>query len=176
MMTPIALQLENRDVMAAQRLYQRSSTWRRRILVRVGIAIPVLTLATVLLVQRRLDWRDWASLTLGGLIGMAVLLLILPRLVGWLAGRRALERQPILRREQALHWDDDGFRQFEDTGRDGHYRWTDVIELAHDPQTILLFISPRLFVVVPRRALSPDQSADLIAMAAAKGVPVWPRA
>lgn len=172
---PITFTLDNRTIGRSMRLYQWRSNWGRAAKIQfIGLLIllpPVL--AWLFLGQ--VNWRNWAICFGAVLAFLLAIILLWPPVIGWLMGRRALEKQPVLRRGQEMSWDDGGLRQSDDVGSNSFYRWNEIRELVHDRHCVLLFIAPRMFLPVPRRALSDAQLADLIATAGRNGVAIWPK-
>jgi hypothetical protein len=91
--------------------------------------------------------------------------LTLPRLA-----RRLYRQDKSLQRPLRMAWSDAGITFSSQNGW-GKVEWADLYRWTPARGTFLFFISERLFHFLPRRVLAEEQTADLVATAAAHGPP-----
>lgn len=76
------------------------------------------------------------------------------------AGRRAFSGRPELRQEYKVDIDDSGI-VFEGPISGVHGTWPAFIKFTEDKSVFLAFVSPCMFVILPKRLLKSDQADEL---------------
>ncbi|NBB49093.1 hypothetical protein GVN24_12485 [Rhizobium sp. CRIBSB] len=84
-----------------------------------------------------------------------VAFLLLPIRARWIYKRQKQLHKPI-----TIQWSNEGITA---TGAEGHWTtsWTDYHRFVADEKMLLFYIGPNLFQMLPRRALSDDQLANI---------------
>jgi hypothetical protein len=135
--------------------------FRKRRMTTIGIV--VLLIAAFALGRCLLTPPDYQGLERAILVMVAVFvtlrLLLIYVFVPWNA-RRTYRQQKSLHRPVRIEWSEDGFTTFRDDGR-WTTPWSDFLRTAMHKDMILLYVAPNLFQLVPTRALSSEQLADL---------------
>ena len=104
----------------------------------------------------------WVALGLFALalpFAMVGLPWLIVRATGYWGARRALRRQVDLPGEHEFAWTQHRLVLRSRYGT-SDIPWADFVEIAENPRLWLLFISDRMYYLVPKRALTPAQSAS----------------
>jgi hypothetical protein len=159
------------DYVAASRLHARASYLSKRAL------RPLLILWLIYSALALVIIHDWSvrtiALSVGGAalvtIGVALGIVILNAFILPRRSRRLFAQQRALHAEFTIAWDADSF-SLEATTGSGRHGWGDFIRAAENREIILLFQSDMLFNMLPKRALSDAQIADIRAALIAHSV------
>lgn len=146
------------DYASALRLHMRRH-WATRIGPKL-FAAAVLAACLLAVALTGFD-SAWTSASIGGLIGLVVLLLLsyfflLPRHAYKIHGQQKTMQYPV-----EASWNGEAYSA-SSTNVSGTTPWLDYYGWSADDKMILLMQSPVLFQMVPRRALSPEQAQDFI--------------
>jgi len=76
------------------------------------------------------------------------------------ATRRTYQAHKLLQRPCTFSWSENGLMVKSDSG-DCRLAWSDYLKWAENAQIFLLYQAPRLFNILPKRALTPEQIADI---------------
>lgn len=145
MLHTISYRVTEADYIAALRLYRRrGSRWSR-----LGLgAIAVLGLVFVAVGL----WAHMWWLALAGLV-YAALPWWIYRLIAEPLARRHYRRYPAMHQEQRVGLEDDGSGVCASSAMgESHLSWPLIIRWVDDSGYLLLFIQPRLYFIVPKRA------------------------
>jgi hypothetical protein len=149
------------DLIAANHAFQQTQLRSRKALFFATFLIVwcVGTGTVMAMLDRKTIWPS----ALGGfVIGLAVLALILlaNRLYAVRYARRNFAQQRNLADEYRIAWDDRGFESMSERGsiKQG---WPEFHRWLENDALFMLFLSERLYVGIPKRALSPEQSVSL---------------
>lgn len=96
----------------------------------------------------------------GALGGFLLLPFLFYFVVSPFTARRTYARQKTLQQPFEFSWSDTGFRTANENG-DWKVKWTDFYSWDEDKHVFLFYQSPRLFNILPKRALSEAQIADV---------------
>ena len=153
-----------RDFLDGYRLNQRP---RRRQLVLAAICFAVFV--AVLFVFEP-DWGARAFFAACGAFG-GVLGFGLQRYVylPWMA-RRSFETYPLARIETTVIADADGLR-ITSPRTDSRLLWSDLVAWQADAKSVLVYTSPRIFMVIPTRLAQLGLPLDTLKAALAKNTP-----
>ncbi|MDQ8755869.1 YcxB family protein [Sphingosinicella sp. LHD-64] len=149
------------DLIAANHAFQRTQLRSRKAL--FFATFMIIWCAGTGAVMAMLDRKTiWPSALGGFVIGLAVLALILlgNRLYAVRYARRNFAQQRNLADEYRIAWDDQGF---ESVAERGSFRqdWAEFHRWLEDDRLFMLFLSERLYIGIPKRALPPDQLISL---------------
>lgn len=143
------------DYLAAMRLHARLRGERR-----VFIGLLAL-LCVVALLTARSPWREAG---IGGLIGLAAVLLLTHFVIGPLVWRRHYRRYPAIQQPMEVELLDTGLHVRSPSG-ESRLTWAQIVRWREDERFVLVYISPVLFHIVPRHA--PSAEFDVEALRAA---------
>jgi hypothetical protein len=76
------------------------------------------------------------------------------------ATRRTYQSHKALQRPSTCSWSESGLTVTNDNG-EWRLAWSDFLKWTEDAQVFLLYQSPGLFNMLPKRALTPEQIADV---------------
>lgn len=95
------------------------------------------------------------GLAVGVIFGPLAAFFLLPIRARWVYKRQKQLHKPI-----RIQWSDDGITV---TGADGQWAtsWTDYHRFVVNEKMLLFYVGPNLFQMLPTRALSDDQLADI---------------
>ena len=74
--------------------------------------------------------------------------------------RRTYRKHKALHRPYTYSWSETGLT-VTSTGGEWHVPWNDYLKWDENAQIFILYQAPRLFNMVPKRALSPEQIVDI---------------
>ena len=158
-MRTVSFTLTAQDLVAAQRLQLRTNL-RKTLISASVIGLVVLVFFT--------NDKDRTLLDLARSIAMfAVIAAILVWILGF---QQARESRKLHAQTAAFHhpftlsWSDQGLR-FDSESGVCTLGWTDFTRVVDDKATILLYQNDRMAQIIPKRALSADQIADLLGAA-----------
>jgi hypothetical protein len=169
----VVFQLEAQDLVHAHRLHFRQYTKSRPGLTRLAVVSALGILVYGALMGSILPWDQalWSLLAFIVVvpIGAVGLPFLIVHATSRSVARRTLRQQKTLHQPMQLTWSDDGMLMSNNFG-EARMQWTDYRKIRHDRHVILLYESDRLYRMIPTRALSAAQSADLEACMASAGV------
>ena len=155
----VSLILTAEDYVAANQLHV-VNYWR---LWRILVAFTLL--AAAYLVWMAIAYIDgWPAIGIIALnaclaaivgLGIANYFLLIP-----ISTRRTYRKQKTLHRPYTYSWSETGLT-ITGTGGEWHVAWSDYLKWAENAQIFILYQAPRLFNIVPKRALTPEQIADI---------------
>lgn len=155
--------LAAQDLAAAQRLQLRTHL-RKPLIAASVIGLIVLVLFT----------KD-KDRTLLGFVGSIATLVVLAAVLVWILGflqaresRKLHAQTAAFRHPFTLSWSDQGLR-FESESGVCALGWTDFTRIVDDKTTILLHQNDPMAQIIPKRALSADQIADILGAARSSG-------
>lgn len=156
--TPFKLTAE--DVVGAAWLYLRRGLTRPRVLVS-WLVLWACFVAFLLFIDGGLPsrpdrWLLLLSISLSPLILVIGITIILTPITA----RRVFRQQRSLQGEMTLAWSDAGLHVQSEYGA-FEMPWSHFVRWAEDDRSFLLFESDRLYRVVPKRVLTPDQQQGL---------------
>ena len=111
------------------------------------------------------------SVSLRGVATALVITLALAALIWWTIPMNARRKyhQRKMWDEVHFNWDDRGVTLTSNHGS-GNFAWDEFFTWATDKRTVLLYLDPRLFYVLPLRAFPFGASNDIVAALASAGV------
>jgi hypothetical protein len=164
-MPPVTVELNENDVVAAQRLYSLSFLLQRATLVRLGL---IWLATTVFLGAMVMGGNDWASgnrlLISLGVVGAAAVPVALVLGVMFVLGPRSARK--VFREQASLHgpvtysWDNEGL-QFNSEFGENRIEWNMFHHWVEDDTVMLFFEGPRLYRMVPKRVLDAGQVEEI---------------
>lgn len=127
-----------------------------------GTVLTIMAIGAIVLVTRD-DPGGALMPVIGGLVGAVVVGVLIH-----LFNRRYLRRYAIrnfaqqrsLREEFTVTWDDNAFESRSATGSQ-RVAWGDLYRWTDSGGLVMLYLAERLYVALPRDALSEDQRADI---------------
>lgn len=147
------------DYVAANRAFAR--VVYRRPTTRLFWIIFVCAFIGLLIWRRQLEAQGFpANVCIGALATLMILPFVMYFFVLPRNSRRAYAQQKTLHTPIEISWSDKGYRTVNDRG-DWTIPWSDFLQSSESNDVFLLFQGPRLFNIVPKRALSQDQIDDL---------------
>ncbi|WP_128292531.1 YcxB family protein [Afifella aestuarii] len=153
------------DLTQAMRLhafgnYRQSKTIAKLAAIWVGTVI-------VLMLLTYADWRTWldgviaaaASASLASFV-MGAVLFGIPLMLGPRIIRKRLEQEKLLAEPGTASWDDEFYTVTQENAH-SRYAWRDYVFLREDKNVFIFATSRFNYQVLPKRALTPEQIADL---------------
>jgi hypothetical protein len=126
--------------------------------------------ALAMLVLAYLVWMTIAHIDRWGTIGVIALNACLAAVVVWMVAhyfllvpvstRRTYSKHKTLHRPYTYSWSETGLT-ITGTGGEWHLAWNDYLKWDENAEIFILYQAPRLFNMVPKRALSPEQIVDI---------------
>lgn len=159
-MRTVSFTLTPQDWIAAQRFHFRQYSLKS--LLRIGLVLGAIhTVLWLVGEDRRLfDLASGLGTLAVALLAIgAVLYLLLPS-----RSRRLYAQTASMRRAMTISWSDWGVR-FDAENGTWREAWSDFFRIADSRTSILLLVNDSMFYLVPKRALSPDQIADILGAA-----------
>jgi len=148
--------------------------WSRRLSAKplaLSLMAPVIAAVAVFTYGQS---RNQSAALLGAgaaLVVAAVITTACELISAWLHARAAA-RNPLHTLENHFDWTGDRFT-LQSTKGDSNLLWSDLYGYAFNKTVLLLFISQSLFIPIPWRALTAEQTGDLKRTIDAAGVPNW---
>ena len=155
-------QLTEKDFQAAARLYYAQRRWWWFAI----IVLVVLFFELNGLIHPVTGWTPRLYLEMAGtLAGTALILILVLELaqrfsLPWQA-RRYFARHKALRRPRTVSWDDDELAT-EGANFNARTPWTDIRRWRENKEVVVLYVTERLFHILPKRVLNRGQLADLV--------------
>lgn len=148
------------DLVTASWLYMRQGLTRPRVLVS-WLVLWACFLAFIIFVNGGPATRpeQWLVLLGISLLPFAAVIAVTVILTP-ITARRIFRQQRSLQGEMVLAWSDTGLHVRSEYG-DFEMPWPHFVRWAEDGRSFLLFESDRLYRVVPKRVLTPDQQQSL---------------
>lgn len=84
----------------------------------------------------------------------------IPLALGPLVIRRRFKQDKLVRKPVSASWDEDAY-EAEQPGVRNHIPWRDYMKIREDRHLFLFFISDYSYQILPKRALTQEQIADL---------------
>jgi hypothetical protein len=172
-MRSVVFQLEAQDLVHAHRLHFRQYMKSRAGLTRLAVVTALGILLYGALMGSILPWNQavWFILVFALIVPIGTV--GIPFLIVYASSRsvarRTLRQQKTLQHPIQLSWSDDGMVMSNNFG-EARMAWIDYRKIRQDRHMVLLYESDRLYRMIPKRALSAAQSADLVARIAAADV------
>jgi hypothetical protein len=161
-----AFRYEAQDFVDAHRLHVRIRMRRKG-----WIAVAVLLLAWLFGVCVMIrDKPSWAVVCVSGALGAAAVYAAAFYLFIPYFTRRNFKRYPLAQTEQAFELKRDGVRFISSHG-DMTIFWSDLIGWRANAKVVIVYASPHLYYVFPRRCTSPSFSIDALKATLASNVP-----
>jgi len=155
--TPIRVQLEADDYVAAQRVHTR---WTRR---RLGFVAAMLVAAMLFALAGM--YERWllviASGLFCGVVGGVFASEFVRRVVLPRRSRRIFAQQKNLQRPLEFWWNDDALHGSNERGSSAT-PWADYLRSRRDDRVILLYLSDAMFQIVPTRCFEPAQLTEFL--------------
>jgi hypothetical protein len=163
-MQTASYQVTAQDLIAGYRLNFLSALKRRKVWVRSAVLAIVLGTGSAFL------FADDLGTVLGALVGVAYVALLLS--VIWLTcflllprrARRIFAQQKALHDQITIEWSETLITVRSERGATT-FKWSDFVRSLENRDIILLFQSDAVFNFVPKRVLSPEQAASIVAYA-----------
>jgi YcxB-like protein len=151
----ISYQLIEDDYRYGMRAWQLNSAWRRWSY-RFGLVLmPVLLVGSAIL----LLWIPELRLVSGFSLGIAVLWLLAVYLSPRLQARMQFRRMPSAQSPMTMTFSDSGIR-VQSQHYDSRVNWSTYIGWAEEKSVFVLFPQPRIYVPIPKRAFTVEQSNE----------------
>jgi hypothetical protein len=149
-------ELDVDDYLAAQRL----NTWRNKKLWMFHAFNMGLFILVGFFLLRSPTYHTVGAMVIAiMLVSTSLLAATLFFLSPWL-GRRAFTKHKTIKGARACSWTDDTFTSQSSYGAIT-VPWADFVKFAENDKVFLLYTSPRIFICIPKRTLSAEESADL---------------
>jgi hypothetical protein len=160
--TDIVFQMEPQDLVHAQKLHFRFNLKSRAGVVRLAL-LWLLAVAAFAALLNGLGSETFAPTVIFAFVSPIAIVGIPFLIVQTMSGRAArkvLGQQKTLQKPIQLSWTDDGV-VFESDFGDARMKWTDFFTTRQDRHIIMLYESPRLYRMIPKRVLTDAQRRDL---------------
>ncbi|WP_399696639.1 YcxB family protein [Xenophilus sp.] len=131
------------DYLAAMQLHARPRGWQWAFIAALAL------LCVLALLFMRSPWREAG---LGGLIGLAAMMLLTRFVIGPLVWRRHYRRYPAIRQPMEIELLDTGLRLQSPSG-ESRLAWEQMVKWRENDRLVLVYVSPVLFHLLPRHAL-----------------------
>ena len=152
---PIKFTLTEQEAVAAALLVLNKQLWAKR-----SFRLLLWTILGLLLIAGLLDPSALRRPLLLAMIGMAIVLVLMIRLVVPFHAKRHFRQAAALRDEIEVTWDDEGVGF---SGAHGNSRlvWGEFHRWAENDRLVLLYQSQMLYNIIPKRALTAEQVGEL---------------
>jgi YcxB-like protein len=155
----VSLTLTAEDYVAANRLHCLNC-FRRRSAVAVGVMF-VLAYVVWMAIARIDQWPTIGVVALNAGFAAVVLFLIANYfLLVPFTTRRTYRKHRALHRPYTFAWSESGLTITSESG-EWKVAWSDYLKWDENAQIFLLYQAPRLFNMLPKRVLTPEQIVDL---------------
>jgi hypothetical protein len=164
----VTYELTQRDFFDSLIAHRNGSTlrkWSFRLLVAVAVLVAGAGLLAMALVPNAQTLSTFAPL-----FGLAVLWIGLPWAAPWWAARKQFSKQPGAQGPRTLLIDPVGVH-WRWSGGSSDVEWKNYTRVLEGKNQFLLYSSPVIFNMVPKRALTAEQLAEFRAILAAKSFP-----
>jgi len=101
-------------------------------------------------------------------VAIVVLMIAIYFLFVPISTRRTYRKHKALHRPYTYSWSEAGLAITSSSGQ-WHVAWSDYLKWTENAQVFILYQAPRLFNILPKRALTPEQVVDLRQCAARIG-------
>jgi len=155
----VSLTLTTEDYLAANRLHTLKCLRSRVALVNFSLLVVAYVVWMTIAYFDR--WGTIAVIVVNACFAAVVVLLVADYyLMAPIRTRRIYRKHKALHRPYTFSWSENGLTI---TGTSGEWQvaWSDYLKWAENAQVFILYQAPRLFNIVPKRALAPEQIADL---------------
>ena len=155
----ISLTLTAEDYVAANRLHCLNC-FRRRGAIAV-LVMFVLPYAVWMAIARLDQWPATGVIALNaGFAAVVVFMIANYFLLVPIATRRTYRKHKALHRPYTFSWSESGLKITSESG-EWHVAWSDYLKWDENALIFILYQAPRLFNILPKRALTPEQIVDL---------------
>ena len=155
----VSLTLTAEDYVAANRLHYLKCLWSWHVL--AAFAMLVVAYLIWMWIAHIDRWGAIGVIALNaGFAGVVVLMIANYFLFVPITTRRTYRKQKTLHRPYTYSWSETGLTVTSTSG-EWQVAWGDYLKWAEDAQVFVLYQAPRLFNMVPKRALSPEQIVDI---------------
>lgn len=151
--------LEYQDYLAAQNLFNRSSFWRRISIFTLKWLLPAIAIIIALLLVEKNGWsfaleNGWSVLLFGFMF----------RFIYWLSLRKGYKRiflngdstKPVY-----MEINDEQILSGIPGSSEGKFFWPTVLKFSEDEQIVLLYLSKRLFLIIPKNKIAPAEWSEM---------------
>jgi hypothetical protein len=157
--------LDELDLRRAVRLHAFSAFREKRTLVRMAVLWAIAMAAFAgFFSAAGMPWPELrGNLLPFGLVIVATILgfsLGIPLALGPLVIRRRFKQDKLVRKPVSASWDEEAY-EAEQPGARNHIPWRDYMKIREDKHLFLFFISDYSYQILPKRALTQEQIADL---------------
>ena len=155
----VSLTLSTDDYVAANQLHFRDSLRRPSGL--ACFALPVLAYLILMTMAYFQRWETALVVAVNAGAAFFVAFIVANYFVFTpVTTRRNYGKQKTLHRPYTFAWSETGLRISSDSG-EGHLAWSDFLKWREDARIFVFYQGPRLFNMLPKRVLTPEQIADL---------------
>lgn len=157
--------LDELDLRRAVRLHAFSGIREKRTIIRLALLWFIAMAAFIgFFSAAGMPWPELrGNLLPFALIIIATILLFslgIPLALGPLVIRRRFKQDKLVRKPVSASWDEEAY-EAEQPGARNHIPWRDYMKTREDRHLFLFFISDYSYQILPKRALTAEQIADL---------------
>ena len=155
----VSLTLTADDYVAANQLHLRDSLRRPSGL--ACFALPVLAYVILMTIAYLQRWETAQVVAVNAGAAFFVAFIVANYFVFTpVTTRRNYGKQKTLHRPYTYAWSETGLRISNDSG-EWHVAWSDYLKWREDARIFVFYQGPRLFNMLPKRVLTPEQVADV---------------
>jgi len=155
----VSLTLTADDYVAANQLHLRDSLRRPSGL--ACFALPVLAYVILMTIAYLQRWETAQVVAVNAGAAFFVAFIVANYFVFTpVTTRRNYGKQKTLHRPYTYAWSETGLRISNDSG-EWHVAWSDYLRWREDARIFVFYQGPRLFNMLPKRVLTPEQVADI---------------
>jgi hypothetical protein len=168
-MIGVSYTLNFADYKAAQRLHVRQKLSRRVIYAFFYIAVPILAVLGSLYfifggLSETADLHSSFQIVLGVLIWLAIFVPLM-RFINLRRGFKLIVPREYRNRNIEVEIDEQSVVSRVPGMSEGKFFWMAIVGYAQNEQITLLYVAKKRFLFIPTRAFSPEQRAELAALA-----------
>ena len=157
--------LDELDLRRAVRLHAFSSIREKQTIIRLAALWAVAMAAFIgFFSATGMPWPElrgnllpFALVVIATILGFS---LGIPLALGPLVIRRRFKQDKLVRKPVSAGWDEEAY-EAEQPGARNHIPWGDYMKVREDRHLFLFFMSDYSYQILPKRALTPEQIADL---------------
>jgi hypothetical protein len=154
----VSLSLTADDCAAANKLQVIDSCRSPRFL--VALALPLALLASALVFYRNSGVLPLVYAFAGAYVAIVALLVVNYFLVAPISARRSYRKHKALHYQYTYSWSETGLMLVHPRG-ESRMVWSDYLKWRENEQVFLFYHGPRIFNILPKRVLTPEQIADV---------------